>query len=107
MIIAKSKFHKAVIASKSMCCEDFFRFFKKVIKSFPENLLHAFFYKPQFYKQRQVEIGKKLKQELSNTLRVNFRYLKIIYILHLCYPPNTLEDILKNVQDTSTLMTII
>ena len=27
----------------------------------------------------------KIKQMLSNTLRLNFRYLKIIRFLHLCY----------------------
>ena len=42
------------------------------------------FYKQDFsfYKQRQAEIGKKIKQMLSNTLRLNFCHLKIIHILH-------------------------
>ena len=40
------------------------------------------FYKQHYYKQRQAEIGKKIKQMLSNTLRLNFCYLKIIHILH-------------------------
>ena len=31
-----------------------------------------FFYKQRFYKQRQAEIGKKTKQKLSNTLKLNF-----------------------------------
>ena len=34
-----------------------------------------FFYKQQFYKQRQAEIGKKIKQMLSNTLRLNFCFI--------------------------------
>ena len=42
--------------------------------------MHAF-----FCKQRQAEIDKKIKQMLSNTLRLNFCYLKIIHILH---PPH-------------------
>ena len=42
----------------------------------------CFFYKQHFYKQRQAEIGKKNKQMLSNTLRLNFSYFKIIHILH-------------------------
>ena len=41
------------------------------------------FYKQHFYKQREVEIGKKNKQMLSNTLTLDIIYLKIIYILHL------------------------
>ena len=44
--------------------------------------LHAFFYKQHFYKQRLAEIGKKIKQKLSNTLRLNFCSLKIIRFLH-------------------------
>ena len=42
-----------------------------------------FFYKQHFYNQRQAEIGKKIKQMLSNTLRLNFCYSEIIRILHL------------------------
>ena len=34
--------------------------------------MHVFFYKQHFYKQRQVEIGKKLSKKLSNTLKLNF-----------------------------------
>ena len=35
--------------------------------------LHASFsYKQHYYKQRQAEIGKKIKQLLSNSLRLNF-----------------------------------
>ena len=36
----------------------------------------------------------KIKQKLSNTLRLNFRYLKIICFLHLHYHPKII-DILK------------
>ena len=36
-------------------------------------ILHAFFYKQNIYKQHQNQIGKKNKQKLSNTLRLNFR----------------------------------
>ena len=48
---------------------------------------YILFYKQRFHKQRQAAIGKKIKQILSNTLRLNFCYLKIIYILHRCYHP--------------------
>ena len=34
--------------------------------------VHALYYKQHFYKQRQAEICKKIKQKLSNTLRLNF-----------------------------------
>ena len=44
---------------------------------------------------------KKYAKKLSNTLRLNFRYLKIIHFLHLCYHPKTIGDIFKNVQKIS------
>ena len=53
------------------------------------------FYKQYFYKQRQAEIGKKNKQKLSNTLRLNFRYLKIICFLYKRYHPKIIGDTLK------------
>ena len=41
----------------------------KILLSITSNgvQLHAFFYKQHFYKQRLAEIGKKIKQKLSNT----------------------------------------
>ena len=33
---------------------------------------HTLFYKRHFYIQDQAEIGKKIKQKISNTLRLNF-----------------------------------
>ena len=46
--------------------------------------MHAF-----FYKQRQAgKIGRKIKQKLSNTLRLNFCYLKFIRFLHPRYHLN-------------------
>ena len=44
-----------------------------------------YIYKQHFYKQRPAEIRKKIKQMLSNTLRLNFCYLKIIHILYKKY----------------------
>ena len=38
----------------------------------------------------------KIKQTLSNTLRLNFSYLKIIRILHPHYHPKIIGHILKN-----------
>ena len=60
-----------------------------------------FFYKQPFYKQHQTEIGKEIKQKLSNTLRLNFCYLKIICFFHARYRLKKLGDILNNVQKTS------
>ena len=40
----------------------------------------------------------KIKQLLSNTLRLNFCYLKIIHILHPRYHPKIIGDVLKNKQ---------
>ena len=58
-------------------------------------MLHAFFNKQHFYNQRQAEIGKKIKQKISNTLRLNFCYLKIVYSPHPRYHPKIIGDILK------------
>ena len=56
-------------------------------------------YKQHFNKQRQAEIGKKIKQKLSNTLRLNFCLLKIIPSLHPRYHPKIIGDILKTEQN--------
>ena len=45
----------------------------------------------------------KNKQKLSNTLMLNFRYLKIIGFLHPRYYPKKIWDILKNVQKVRLL----
>ena len=73
------------------------RFFQKSV-AYKRNDLHNFFHKQHFYKQRQAEIGKKIKQILSNTLRLNFCYLQIIHILHPRYHPKITGCILKNKQ---------
>ena len=57
-----------------------------------------FFYRQHFYKQRQAEIGKKNKQMISNTLRLNLCYLKITHILHPHHHPKMIGHILKNKQ---------
>ena len=45
--------------------------------------IHAF-YKQHFYKQRQAEIGKKIKHKLSNTLRLNFAIWKLFaFFIHV------------------------
>ena len=58
-------------------------------------LKYTLFYKQHSYKQRQAEIGKKLKQKPSNALRLNFYFLKTIRFLHSRYCPKILGDILK------------
>ena len=57
-----------------------------------------FFYKQHFYKQRQAEIGKEIKQKLNNTPRLNFCYLKIFQFFQPSYHPKIIGDILRNVQ---------
>ena len=56
------------------------------------------FHKQHFYKEPQAEVGKKIKQILSNTLRLNFFCLKIIHIPHPRYHPKMIGYILKNKQ---------
>ena len=73
---------------------------RKVVAIYKTNKLHAF-YKQFFYKQRQTKIGKKIKQKLSKTLRLDFFYLKISHFLHLCYHPKLTWDVLRNVLKTS------
>ena len=50
--------------------------YKKTVISYNFNfyVVHALFHKLQFCKQRQAEIGKKIKQMLSKTLRLKFCY---------------------------------
>ena len=48
-------------------------------------VLYTLFYKQHFYKQSEAEIGKKIKEMLSNTMRLNFSYLTIIYIFYPRY----------------------
>ena len=58
-------------------------------------ITHFFCYKQHWYKERKAEIGKKNKQTLSNTLRLNFCYLKTFHILHPHYHPKIIGHILK------------
>ena len=44
---------------------------------------------------------KKLKQNLSNTPRLTFLYLKIIGVFYPRYHPKVIGDFLKNVQKTN------
>ena len=53
---------------------------------------YTFFYKQHFFKQYQAEIRKKS----SNTLRLNFSYLKIIHILHQRYHQKIVDIIYKH-----------
>ena len=59
------------------------------------------FYRQQFYKQHQAEIGEKKKKKKAKAKakqhpEVNFCYLKIVQFLHPRF--HTKIDILKNVQ---------
>ena len=46
----------------------------------------------------------KMKQMLSNILRLNFSYLKIIHIFHSRYHPKIIGHILKNKQKSKRLL---
>ena len=46
----------------------------------------------------RLKLAKKIKQKLSNTLRLKFCYLKIIRFIHPRYHPKIIGDILKNLQ---------
>ena len=78
-----------------MCCG------YKLQLSIRINLITRFFYKQHFYKHRHAEIGRKIKQMLRNTLRLNFSYLTIIHILHLRYYSKIIVHILKSKQKKS------
>ena len=71
--------------------------------------IHDFFLSNTFISNNnRVKLAKN-KQKLSNTtMRLNFRYLKIIRFLYPRYYLKLNEDILKNVQKTSSpvLMTL-
>ena len=64
--------------------------------------LDAFFTSNTFISIARVKFAKKIKQMLSNTLRLNFRYLKIIHILHLHYHPKIIGRTLKNKQKSQS-----
>ena len=66
--------------------------------------IHAFFNRQHFYKQRQAEIGKN-KQMLSNTLRLNFSYFKIIHILRPRYHTKVMGHILQIKQKSKCVFT--
>ena len=60
---------------------------------------HAlFFISNNFITNARLKLAKKVKQILSNTLRLNFWYLKIIRILHPRYHPKIIGHILNNSQ---------
>ena len=61
-----------------------------------------FFISNIFISKTRLKLTKKTKQKLSNTLRLNFCYLKIIRFLHPGYHPKVIGDILKNVQKTNS-----
>ena len=62
----------------------------------PTKIDTHFVYKQHCYKQRQVEIGKKIKQKLSNTLSIEHLILEISHILHPRYLSKIMGNILKN-----------
>ena len=59
--------------------------------------MHVFFISNTFTSNARLKLAK-IKQMLSNTLRLNFYYLKIVHILHPRYYPKIIGHILKNKQ---------
>ena len=56
-----------------------------------------------FISNARLKFAKKTKQNLSNNLRLNFSYLRIIGFLHPRYHPKIIGNILKNIQKQSLL----
>ena len=57
---------------------------------------YTLFYKQHFHKQSQAKTKKNPGKMLSNTVKLDFWYLKIIHILDPPYHPKIIGDILKN-----------
>ena len=57
--------------------------------------IHAFCISNTFISNAPGWNWQKIKQKLSNTLWLNFCYLKIIYFLHPCYHPKIIGDVLN------------
>ena len=60
-------------------------------------LLHAFFISNTFISKARLKLSNS-QQMLSNTLELNFCYLKVIHVLHANYHPKIMGHILKNKQ---------
>ena len=65
----------------------------------PLRIMHAFFISSFFITNARL-ILVKIKQILSNTLRLKFCYLKIVDIFHSRFHPKIIVHILKNKQKT-------
>ena len=60
--------------------------------------VHAFLKSNTFISNTSCWNWQKIKQKLSNTLRLNFCYLKIMHFVHPRYHSKIIGDIIKNVQ---------
>ena len=88
-----------------MCCTIWYHLYNlKNVKNIHGRVLfsvkleaeHAFCISNTFISNARLKLAKKIKQMLSNTLRLNFCYLKYIHILHPRYHPKIIVHILKN-----------
>ena len=61
------------------------------------NKLHAFFISNTFINMSSWN-WQKIKQKLSNTVKLNFCFLKFIHFHHASYLPKSAGDNLKNIQ---------
>ena len=63
-----------------------------------QSQVHVFIIKNAFITNARLKLTKKIKQMLSNTLKLNFSHLKIINTLHPCCYPKIIGHILNNTQ---------
>ena len=68
------------------------------------NFLYAlFFISNTFISNAKLKLVKKIKEKLSNTLRLNFCFSKIFRFLHLNYYPKVIGGILKMYKEQVSL----
>ena len=67
--------------------------------------IHAFFINNTFINKVRLKLEKKkIRQKLSNTLRLNLHNLKIINFHHPRHHPKIIGNFLKNVQKTNVIV---
>ena len=67
--------------------------------------IHAFFINNTFINKVRLKLEKKkIRQKLSNTLRLNLHNLKIINFHHPRHHAKIIGNVLKNVQKTSVII---
>ena len=80
---------------------------RKVALIYVTHAIHVFFYKQHFYKQCQVEIGKKNQAKIKQHREAELLLLKIIRFLQTHYHSQIIGDVLKNIQKTNASVWMI